>query len=185
MIFSPAPLDGVYVIEMEKYQDERGYFARSWCTREFAEHRLDAHLVQCSVSFNHAAGTLRGLHFQVPPHGETKLVRCIRGSLFDVALDLHPHSPTFLKWYGVELTEENGRMLYIPKGFAHGFQTLADATEVLYQISDYYVPEAAHGVRWNDPLFGINWPRTVTTISTRDKEYADSSPEHFNMMVVS
>lgn len=185
MIFSAAPLCGVYVIEMEKYTDERGYFARSWCATEFAEYHLDAHLVQCSVSFNRSAGTLRGMHFQVPPYGETKLVRCTRGIMFDVALDLRPHSPTFLKWFGAELTAENGKMLYIPKGFAHGFQTLADATEVLYQMPDYYVPEAARGVRWNDSLFGINWPRTVTTISRRDQEFPDSAPEHFQIMVTS
>jgi dTDP-4-dehydrorhamnose 3,5-epimerase len=183
MFFSPAPLDGVFVIEMQKFEDERGYFARSWCSKEFAEHHLEANLVQCSVSFNRTAGTLRGMHFQIPPHGETKLVRCTRGALFDVALDLRPHSPTFLKWFGVELTVDNGKMLYIPKGFAHGFQTLADETDVLYQMADFYIPDAARGVRWNDPLFGIKWPRTTTVISQRDREYPDSAPEHFTMMV--
>ena len=182
MIFSPAPLNGAFVIEIEKYADERGYFGRSWCTREFADHGLDAHLVQCNVSFNHEKGTLRGMHFQAPPHWETKLVRCTRGAMFDVVVDLRPTSSSFLQWLGVELTEDNGKTLYVPKGFAHGFQTLEDNTEVFYQMSDFYVPEGARGVRWNDPLFGIKWPIPVRKISKRDQEFPDSRRDHFQVM---
>ena len=182
MTFSAAPLPGACVIEMEKFADERGYFARSWCTREFEEHHLDGHLVQCSVSFNRSKGTLRGMHFQIPPHGETKLVRCTRGRMYDVIVDLRHASPTFLKWFGIELTPDNGKMLYIPKGFAHGFQTLEDGTEVFYQMSDFYVPDAARGVRWNDPLFGIAWPLPVMVMSPRDREHPDAAPGQFAMM---
>lgn len=182
MIFSPAPLHGAYVVEIEKHTDERGYFGRSWCRREFGEHNLDANLVQCNVSFNNARGTLRGMHFQVPPHVETKLVRCSRGLLYDVIIDLRPSSPTFLNWFGVELTPDNGKMLYVPKGFAHGFQTLDDNTEVFYQMSEFFVPEAARGVRWDDPLFGIAWPADVTSLSKRDREYPDAVPGQFIAM---
>ena len=171
MIFVETPLRGAFVIEIEKYEDERGFFARSWCAREFAAKGLDHHLVQCNVSFNKRKGTLRGLHYQFPPHAEAKLVRCTKGSLFDVIVDLRKDSLTFLKWFGVELTATNHRMLYIPKLFAHGFQTLEDETEIFYQMSQFYEPAAAEGLRWNDPRLGINWPNEDRTMSQKDQAY--------------
>lgn len=173
MIFLETPLRGAYVIEPEKHEDDRGFFARSWCREEFTSKGLDTKLVQCNVSFNKKQGTLRGLHYQLPPQAETKLVRCTRGALYDVIVDLRADSPTFLKWFGVELTGRNYRMLYIPQRFAHGFQTLEDGTEIFYQMSEFYAPEAARGLRWNDPRLRIAWPEADRIISTRDKEYAD------------
>lgn len=169
MIFLEAPLRGAYVIEVEKHEDERGFFARSWCAREFAAKGLDPHLVQCNVSFNKRKGTLRGLHYQIPPYAEVKLVRCTKGSLFDVIVDLRKDSPTFLKWFAIELTATNHRMLYIPKLFAHGFQTLEDDTEIFYQMSEFYEPPASKGLRWNDPRLGINWPDADRTMSQKDQ----------------
>ena len=163
------------MVEQERHADERGFFARTWCVREFTEHGLDPALAQCSVSFNRRRGTLRGLHYQAPPSAEVKLVRCTRGALFDVALDLRPDSPTFRAWVGVELTEADGRALYIPRGFAHGFLTLAEKTEVAYQISTPYAPEAARGIRWNDPFHRIEWPGPVEVIAPRDHGYPDVS----------
>ncbi len=173
MVFVETPLRGAYVIEIERQEDERGFFARSWCEREFAAKGLDHHLVQCNVSFNKRKGTLRGLHYQIPPHGEVKLVRCTKGALFDVIVDLRKQSSTFLQWFGVELTASNHKMLYIPKLFAHGFQTLEDETEVFYQMSAFYEPPAAKGLRWNDPKLGINWPEAHRTISEKDRLYPD------------
>jgi dTDP-4-dehydrorhamnose 3,5-epimerase len=158
---------------MQLLCDERGFFARSWCEREFREHGLNSELVQCSISFNKERGTLRGVHYQAAPNPEAKLVRCTRGSLYDVALDLRPDSSTYLKWTAAELSAENHRALYIPEGCAHGFLTLEDQTEVLYQMSEFYYPEAARGVRWNDPAFGIEWPGKVEVISERDRIYPD------------
>jgi dTDP-4-dehydrorhamnose 3,5-epimerase len=180
MKFSPTRLQGAHLIELEKFHDDRGYFARSWCRREFVEHGLDPGLAQCSISFNTKRGTVRGMHYQVSPAAESKLVRCSRGALFDVILDLRPGSATFLQWLGVELTAENGKMLFIPEGFAHGFQTLADDTEIFYQISEFYSPQHARGVRWNDSLFGIQWPEPVTVISERDSRYPDANPADFH-----
>ena len=171
MILVETPLRGAYVIEIEKHEDERGFFARSWCAREFAAKGLDHDLVQCNVSFNKRKGTLRGLHYQIPPHAEVKLVRCTKGSLCDVIVDLRNDSPTFLKWFAVELTATNHRMLYIPKLFAHGFQTLEDETEIFYQMSEFYEPAASKGLRWNDPRLGINWPDASRTISHKDQAY--------------
>jgi dTDP-4-dehydrorhamnose 3,5-epimerase len=171
--FVPTSLAGAYVIEQERHADDRGFFARIWCAREFERHGLETELAQCSVSFNHQRGTLRGLHYQAPPFAEVKVVRCTRGALFDVAVDLRPDSSTFREWVGVELTESNGRALYVPRGLAHGFLTLADATEVTYQISTAYNAEAARGVRWNDPHFGVAWPGPVTVIAPRDRDYPD------------
>lgn len=173
MIFLETSLQGAYVIEVEKLEDERGFFARSWCVGEFAAKGLDPHLVQCNVSFNKRKGTLRGLHYQIPPHAEVKLVRCTKGSLFDVIVDLRKDSPTFLKWVGVELTASNHRMLYIPKLFAHGFQTLEDNTEIFYQMSEFYEPAASKGLRWNDPRLGIRWPDIGGVMSQRDQTYPD------------
>jgi dTDP-4-dehydrorhamnose 3,5-epimerase len=176
MIFVETPLPGAYVIEIEKHEDERGFFARSWCAQECSTLGLDSRLVQCNISFNKRKGTLRGLHYQLPPHAEAKLVRCTRGAIYDVIVDLRMDSPTFLKWFGVELTAMNYRMLYIPKRFAHGFQTLDDATEIVYQMSEFYAPDAAQGVRWNDPRVGIAWPEAERIMSIKDREYADLDP---------
>ncbi|MEZ4727776.1 MAG: dTDP-4-dehydrorhamnose 3,5-epimerase [Caldilineaceae bacterium] len=173
MIFQPTNLQGAYLIALEPVADERGFFARSWCRQEFTDHGLDATLVQCNLSFNKRRGTLRGMHYQVAPSSETKLIRCIRGALYDVAIDLRPTSPTFLQWTGVTLTAENRLSFYIPQGFAHGFQTLANDTEIFYQMSEFYAPASARGLRWNDPLFAIQWPLAVTAISAKDQQYPD------------
>lgn len=171
MIFLETSLKGAYIVELDKYEDERGFFARSWCEQEFFSAGLETKLVQCNVSFNKKKGTLRGLHYQIPPQAETKLVRCTRGALYDVIVDLRADSPTFLKWFAVELTARNYRMLYIPQRFAHGFQTLEDETEIFYQMSEFYAPQAARGIRWNDPRLGITWPEGNRTISKKDLEY--------------
>lgn len=173
MQFILTPVDGVLIVQPEPVEDERGYFARTWCREEFRKHGLDASIEQCNLSFNLRKGTLRGLHYQAPPGEEAKLVRCTRGSLFDVALDLRRHSPTFLKHAGVVLDAASHRALYIPAGCAHGFQTLEDATEVSYQMSRSYAPELARGVRWDDPAFGVQWPVEVSVISERDRNYAN------------
>jgi dTDP-4-dehydrorhamnose 3,5-epimerase len=173
VIFKETPLAGLFVIEPEKIADQRGFFARTWCQRELAAHGLESQLVQCSISFNRKAGTLRGMHYQVAPCEETKIVRCTRGAVFDVVIDLRPHSPTFKRHVAVTLTGENHIILYIPKGFAHGFQTLEDDTEVLYQMSEFYAPEYARGVRWNDPAFAITWPAADRIINERDQSYPD------------
>lgn len=175
MIFSPTALPGAFVIEPERREDERGFFARTWCAREFEAHTLVTRLAQCSVSYNKRKGTLRGMHYQAAPHQETKLIRCTAGAIHDVIIDLRPASPTFKRHFGVTLSAENRRMLYVPVGFAHGFQTLLDDTEVFYQISEYYSAEHSRGVRWNDPAFGIAWPDDDRTISGRDREYPDFS----------
>jgi dTDP-4-dehydrorhamnose 3,5-epimerase len=167
----------VFRIEPEKRQDERGFFARTWCRDEFAEHGLDSRLVQCSVSFNAKRGTLRGLHYQAAPHAEAKLVRCTRGAIYDVAVDLRPDSPTFLRHAAAVLSADNYAMLYIPEGCAHGFQTLAEASEVVYQMSEFYRPESARGVRWDDPAFAIAWPPDQRTIAERDRQYPDFNRE--------
>lgn len=173
MIFNKTDLPGVIEIQMEPLRDERGFFARSWCEKEFQEHNLNPRLVQCSISFNEKKGTLRGIHYQAEPFPEAKLVRCTRGSLYDIALDLRRDSPSYLRWIGVELTAENRRALYIPEGCAHGFLMLEENTEALYQMSEFYHPEAARGVRWNDPAFGIVWPGKVEVMSDRDRNYPD------------
>ncbi|MEW6585079.1 MAG: dTDP-4-dehydrorhamnose 3,5-epimerase [Nitrospirota bacterium] len=173
MRFTGTGLKGVCVVEPEKLEDERGFFARTWCLREFKERGLNFQLVQCSVSFNTKKGTLRGMHYQTAPHEEAKLVRCTMGSVYDVIIDLRKDSETYKRWLAVELTAENHRMLYIPEGFAHGFLTLADDTEVFYQMSEFYHPDCARGVRWNDPAFSIRWPTNVTVISDRDRTYQD------------
>jgi dTDP-4-dehydrorhamnose 3,5-epimerase len=170
VIFEPTPLAGAYLIELERHEDDRGFFARTFCQRELAEHQLEASFVQCNVSFNSRRGTLRGLHFQAPPHGEAKLVRCTRGSLFDVIVDLRPDSESLAQHFAVVLSAAEGNQLYIPEGFAHGFQTLEDDTEVFYQMSAFYVPEAARGYRFDDPTFAIAWPQPVTCISEKDRQ---------------
>jgi dTDP-4-dehydrorhamnose 3,5-epimerase len=169
MIFREAPLPGAWVLEPERVADERGFFARTWCRRDFEARGLDPEIAQCSVSFNHRRGTLRGLHFQAEPHGEVKLVRVTRGAVWDVIVDLRPDLPTFRRHFAVVLSAEAGNQLYIPKGMAHGFQTLEDGTEVFYQISAFYAPAAARGYRWDDPAFAIPWPEPVTVISEKDR----------------
>jgi dTDP-4-dehydrorhamnose 3,5-epimerase len=169
MIFSETRLAGVYLIDIERHADQRGFFARTWCRSEFLERRLVADFPQHSLSFNTAAGTLRGLHFQSPPHSETKLVRCARGSLYDVIVDLRPRSTTFRQWAAFELTAESRSTLYIPAGFAHGFQTLEPNTEASYMISTVYVPEAGRGLRYDDPTLGIEWPMPVSCLSDQDR----------------
>jgi dTDP-4-dehydrorhamnose 3,5-epimerase len=170
---------GALVVEPDRIEDERGFFARTFSSEEFAARGLDARIDQCSTSFNARAGTLRGLHYQEAPHGEAKLVRCTRGAIYDVTVDLRPDSPSYLRWAAVELSADNGRAFFIPEGCAHGFQSLLDTTEVLYQISTPYVPSAARGVRWDDPAFGIEWPpapKGGRTMSARDAEYPDFTP---------
>jgi len=169
MIFRETPLPGAWVLEPERFADERGFFARTYSRSEFVERGLDPAVAQCSVSYNHRRGTLRGLHFQIAPHEEVKLVRVTRGALWDVIVDLRPGSPTLRKHFAVVLSTDLGNQLYIPKGMAHGFQTLEDGTEVSYQISEPYAPEAARGYRWDDPAFVIPWPEPVTVISEKDR----------------
>lgn len=171
MIFHELELRGAFVIEAEPSSDERGHFARIFCAREFAAHQLEPRVVQCNTSSTRLRGTVRGLHFQLPPHSETKLVRCVRGTIYDVIVDLRPASPTFLKWSSVTLNARDLRSLYIPAGFAHGFQSLEDSSEVFYQMSKYYYPDAARGIRWNDPAIGVDWPMAPTLISVRDRSY--------------
>ena len=173
MRFTPAKLPGVYLIEPERLEDERGFFARTWCQQEFAAHQLDVQLTQCNISFNVRQGTLRGLHYQVAPHAEAKVIRCTMGAIYDVAVDLRPDSPTFKHWLAVELTAQNRTMIYLPHGVAHGLQTLEDNSEVFYQMSEVYHPECARGVRWNDAAFGIRWPLEPTVISLKDQQYPD------------
>jgi dTDP-4-dehydrorhamnose 3,5-epimerase len=174
MIFRETPLAGAILIELEPVADERGSFARTFAADEFAAHGLETRVVQCNTSTNARAGTLRGLHYQAAPRAEAKLVRCVRGAIFDVVVDLRPGSPTYCDWYGVELSASNLRMLFVPVGLAHGFQTLVDDAEVLYQMSEEYSAEHARGVRWDDPAFGIEWPEAdPRTISVRDRDYAD------------
>jgi len=162
------------VLDLERREDERGFFARAWCAREFEEHGLNTRLVQVNVSFNELEGTLRGMHFQRAPHEEAKLIRCTQGAIYDVVLDLRPDSPTHKRWTAVELTADNRRMLYVPEGCAHGYQTLAPETETLYQVSEFYAPASEGGVRWDDPTFGIEWPATDSRVlSDKDASWPD------------
>lgn len=175
MIFRETKLKGAFVIEEERHEDERGYFARTWSAQEFEAHGIVPQIAECNISFSKKKGTLRGMHFQLPPFAQAKLVRCTRGAIYDVAIDLRPESETFRQWVAVNLTANKGLMFYIPEGFAHGFQTLEDESEIFYQMSDVYNPEAAGGVRWNDPAFGIEWPEAERIIIARDREYPDFS----------
>jgi dTDP-4-dehydrorhamnose 3,5-epimerase len=168
MIFTETDLKGAFLIDLAPHADRRGFFARSWCQKEFAERGLNPAVVQCNISYNAKKGTLRGMHLQEDPFMEAKLVRCTRGSLFDVIIDLRRGSPTYLRWFGVTLTAKNRWALYVPEGFAHGFLTLEDETEVFYQMSEFYAPECARGYRWNDPVFGIEWPIPVSVIAEKD-----------------
>jgi dTDP-4-dehydrorhamnose 3,5-epimerase len=171
VIFRETKLRGAYVIELEPIEDDRGFFARTFCKNEFDKYSLNPRIVQCNVSFSKTKGTLRGLHYQAKPYEEAKMVRCTRGRIYDVILDLRHDSPSFKQWVAVELTEKNRRVLYVPEGLAHGFQTLENETEVFYWMSEFYTPDYARGVRWNDPAFGINWPVGERIISTRDQSF--------------
>jgi dTDP-4-dehydrorhamnose 3,5-epimerase len=174
MIFKETKLDGAYIVEMEPIGDHRGFFARAWCTKEFQAHNLIAQFVQSNLTYSPKRGTLRGLHYQIAPHQEVKLVRCTRGATYDVIVDLRPDSPTHKQWLAVELTADNHKMIYIPAGFAHGYQILMDDTEVFYQVGQFYAPEYERGARWNDPAFGIEWPITSPLIlSDKDKSWPD------------
>lgn len=171
MTFHETKLRWVFEIHLEPKSDERGFFARTWCQKEFAAHGLSPRLVQCNVSFNTRRGTLRGIHYQAAPHAEAKLVRCTKGAIYDVVVDLRPESPTLRGWMAVVLTAKNRRALYVPEGCGHGFLTLEDETEVFYQMSEFYNTESARGVRWDDPAFQIAWPEKVEVISERDRSY--------------
>lgn len=171
MLFTETKLKGAYILDIEPLEDERGFFARSWSEDEFYKHGLNPRLVQCNISFNKKRGTLRGMHYQVAPFAEAKLVRCTMGAIYDVIIDLRSDSPTFKQWFSVELSAENRRALHIPEEFAHGFQTLMDNVEVFYQMSEFHHPEYARGVRWNDPAFNIQWPLEERILSQKDLGY--------------
>lgn len=173
MIFHELDIPGAFLIEPERKEDHRGFFARTYCRRELEDRGLDPTVVQCNISVNNEKGTVRGMHWQGEPYPEIKLVRCNNGAIYDVILDLRPDSPAYKRHYSVELTDENRLLLYIPAGCAHGFQTLVDGAEVFYQMSEFYYPEAGCGVRWNDPAFSITWPLEISVISERDLEFPD------------
>jgi len=173
MIFTRTGIEGAYIIEPEPLADERGFFARSFCREEFLKNGLESRIVQCNISSNKRSGTLRGMHYQIPPFEEAKIVSCIRGSIYDVVLDLRRGSSTYRRWSGVELSENNYTMVYIPKGCAHGFLTLEDDCVVYYQMTEFFHPECARGVRWDDPAFGITWPHPAEIISEKDQSYPD------------
>ncbi len=171
MIFKKTDLKDAYLIELEKLGDERGFFARSYCKKEFQEQGIDHAIVQSNISYNKFRHTLRGMHYQAEPHGEAKLIRCSKGGIYDVIIDVCPDSPTFKRWISIELNEENGRMLYVPKGFAHGFLTLENDTEVIYEVSEYYTPGAEEGIMYDDPVFDIPWPAEAEVISEKDQQW--------------
>jgi len=173
MIFTELNLKGAFTIDLEPRHDARGFFSRTFCQEEFAEHGLKTVIAQCNLSYNYQRGTLRGLHYQLPPATEAKLIRCVRGAIRSIIVDLRPDSPTYLLWDAAELTAENGRRLYVPEGCAQGYQTLVDDTEMCYQTSQFYAPESARGVRYDDPAFGIRWPLAVTSISDADRSWPD------------
>ncbi|MFO0957727.1 MAG: dTDP-4-dehydrorhamnose 3,5-epimerase [Isosphaeraceae bacterium] len=176
MIFTPTPLAGAFLIDLEKRGDDRGFFARAFCEKEFAQHGLVTHFCQVNNSLTSQKGTLRGMHYQLSPKAETKVVRCIRGALYDAILDLRPDSPTFGKSFGAELTAENRRVMYVPKGFAHGFITLSDDTEAFYFVDEFYAPDQERGVRWDDPRFSIEWPAKPVVLSDKDRAWRDFDP---------
>jgi dTDP-4-dehydrorhamnose 3,5-epimerase len=173
MIFIETALKGAYILDIEPFIDARGFFARAWCQKEFESGGLVPHMVQTNISFSNTKGTLRGMHYQIAPFEETKLVRCTKGAIYDVIIDLRRDSLTYMQWVGVELTAQNHKMLYVPENFAHGFQTLEDDTEVTYQVSQFYAPQAERGARYDDPAFGITWPLEVVVISDKDKSLSD------------
>ncbi len=171
MKFTKLDLRDAFLVELEKHGDHRGFFARLWCQKEFEEHGLVPHVVQANISFSTLKGTIRGLHYQEEPFAETKFIRCVKGAIFDVIIDIQPDSPTFMKWFSIELTAENHKMLYVPKGYAHGFQSIETDTEVTYLVSEFYTPHAEGGIRYDDPAFGIQWPLPVAEISDKDRNW--------------
>jgi dTDP-4-dehydrorhamnose 3,5-epimerase len=171
MRFEPLPLDGAYLVDLEPRHDARGMFARAFCAKEFAAHGLETSFVQANMSTTSRAGAVRGMHFQRPPHAEVKLVRCVAGAIHDVIVDLRPDSPTYRRWFGAELSAENGRMMVVPRGFAHGFQALSDDATTFYMVSAFYAPEAESGVRHDDPALAIDWPLAVTETSDKDAQW--------------
>ena len=171
MLFTETKLKDAYVVELEKKGDHRGFFARSWDTKEFTKYNLNSKLVQCNISFSKKCGTLHGMHYQTKPFEESKLIRCTKVKIFDVIIDLRPFSKTFKKWFGIELTEENYKMLFVPEGFAHGFQSLVDNTEIVYQVSEFYTPDSELGIHWNDPAFNIKWPVKEKIITEKDNSW--------------
>ena len=173
MQFKTTNIRDVYVVDLDKHNDERGYFARAWCKNEFDKMGLKSTIVQCNLSFNHKKGTLRGMHYQIHPFEEVKMVRCIQGKIFDVVIDLRKDSDTYKQWIGIELSDENHRMLYVPEGFAHGYQTLEDNSIVYYQVTEFYQPGSETGTRWDDPAFKIEWPHKITSISDKDRNHPD------------
>lgn len=173
MIFTETELKGAFILDVKKMEDERGFFGRSYCQKEFEDHGINPHVVQANVSYNKVKGTLRGMHYQMHPYEETKLVRCVRGAIYDVIIDLRKDSPTYTKWIGVELREGSYKMLFVPEGFAHGFITLEDNTEVIYQVSQFYTPGSEKGIRWNDKAFNIKWPIEPVVISEKDQQHSD------------
>jgi len=176
MKFIETELRGAFLVEPEFFEDERGFFARTWCRKEFEQHGLNSDWVQCNISYNKRKGTLRGMHYQVAPYAEAKLVRCTMGVIYGVIIDLRPDSKTYCHWIAVELSAENRKMIYIPQGFANGFQTLVDHTEVFYQMSEFFAPDYARSVRWDDPQFKICWPETERIISEKDQNVEDFDP---------
>jgi dTDP-4-dehydrorhamnose 3,5-epimerase len=173
MKFTETKLKGAFLVEIEKLTDDRGFFGRSWCRKEFDDHGLNSRLVQANVSFNRKKGTLRGMHYQIAPFQESKLIRCTRGAIFDVIIDLRLDSPTYKQWTGVELTADNYTMFFVPEDFAHGFQTLTDESEITYQVTQFYTPGSERGIRFDDRAFGIQWPLDVTVISDKDRTWPD------------
>ncbi|WP_170789912.1 dTDP-4-dehydrorhamnose 3,5-epimerase [Ruegeria lacuscaerulensis] len=173
MLFTPTPLEGAYLIELEKRGDDRGFFARMFCEDEFKAHGLVGKFMQINNSLTMSKGTVRGMHYQLPPHAEVKLMRCVKGAIFDVIVDLRDGSKTFGQWFGAELTAENRKMMYVPKGFAHGFMSLTDDTEIIYPVSAAYAPESERGLRWDDPAIGINWPMAAQEVSQKDQTWND------------
>jgi dTDP-4-dehydrorhamnose 3,5-epimerase len=173
MVFHETQLDGAYIIDLETFEDERGFFARSFCLDEFKSNNIEFSIVQSNLSYNHSKHTLRGMHYQKEPHREGKLVRCTIGAIYDVIIDVRPCSKTYMKWVGVELSQQNHRLLYVPKGFAHGFLTLEDNTEVSYQVSEFYHPKLEKGIRWDDPAFDITWPANPKVISEKDRSWTN------------
>lgn len=176
MIFKETKLKGAFEIEINKIKDDRGFFGRSWCKNEMAEYNLNTDIAQANTSLSKLKGTLRGIHYQVDPYQETKLVRCVKGSIYDVIIDLRANSPTYLQWMGIELSENEFNMLYVPENFAHGYLTLTDDTVVSYLVTQFYTPGAEHGIRWNDPLFDIKWPIEITNISQKDANLSNYKP---------
>ena len=173
MIFNETKLKDAFIIDLEKHQDDRGFFARAYCEKEFRDHGIESAVVQANVSYNKYKHTMRGMHYQTEPYGEAKLVRCTKGAIYDVIIDVRKKSPTYKEWIGVELSEDNYRMLYVPEGFAHGFITLHDETEITYQVSEFYTPGAEKGIRWDDPEFDIDWPAEPAVISGKDENWPD------------